>query len=121
MLYIVVNATNINYETALMKALEYGYFEIVKYLVKHGADVNARDNTNKTALMYASKWGQLEMVKCLVEHGADINTKDIDDKTALKYAFENHFSEIVRYLAKKSFRRKICALFCIIIPSNIYS
>jgi serine/threonine-protein phosphatase 6 regulatory ankyrin repeat subunit A/serine/threonine-protein phosphatase 6 regulatory ankyrin repeat subunit B len=71
--------------------------ELVKYLVEHGADVNAKDEKNKTALHYATERGSLEFVKCLVEHGADVNAKDEKNKTALHYATERRDSEMVRY------------------------
>ena len=49
------------------------HFEIVKYLIDHGADPNAKDDIGRTALILASENGQFEIVKCLIEHGADPN------------------------------------------------
>ena len=53
-----------------MHASGNGDIQIVKYLVEHGADVNAKDENNKTALLLASEIGCLETVKYLVEYGA---------------------------------------------------
>lgn len=39
--------------TALMVASDWGHFEIVKYLVENGANVNLKDKDGKTALDFA--------------------------------------------------------------------
>ena len=46
--------------------------ELVEYLIKNGADVNAEDVQHKTALHYAVQEHRLETTKVLLEHGADI-------------------------------------------------
>ena len=50
-------------------------FEIVKYLVQNGADVNAKcGSNNKTALMFAQeRFGQFKIVNFLAENGADVS------------------------------------------------
>ena len=48
----------------------------LKYLVRLGADVNAKDNWGETVLIDAVNWGHIEVVKCLVELGADLEAKD---------------------------------------------
>jgi uncharacterized caspase-like protein len=42
-----------------------GYLDIVKYLISHGADVNARNNEDDTALRLAEKRGHKEIVTLL--------------------------------------------------------
>ena len=64
---------------ALICASPIGHFEIVKYLIEHGADPNAKesdDNSGRTALILASENGHFEIVKCLIEHGAHPNAND---------------------------------------------
>ena len=61
--------------TALVNASANGHFEIVKYLLQNGADVNATCKYKETTLKVASKKGHLEIVKYLVENGADENDK----------------------------------------------
>ena len=60
---------------------------VLKYLVKNGADVNtARTHDKCTHLMRASAFGNIDGVTFLVEHGANVNLQDEDGKTALHYA-----------------------------------
>lgn len=49
--------------------------KICDFLVKSGANVNAKDIENKTALHYAIEMDRLETVKLLLEHGADYTAK----------------------------------------------
>lgn len=57
----------------LRQASRYGHLEMVKYLVEHGANVNAKDNYNNVALAVASECGLLEVVKYLLANGAIID------------------------------------------------
>ena len=72
--------------------------ELVKYLVEHGADINAKDKSGNTALMIASKDMNLEMVKYLVEHGADVNAKNAEGKTALYFVYKEENSSITYHI-----------------------
>lgn len=47
--------------------------EIVKYLLKNGADINKLDNENMSPLFAAIKLGDLNLVSFLIDNGADIN------------------------------------------------
>lgn len=62
-------------ETPLLAAVRYGNFETVKFLVEHGADVNARDYCGFNAVNVAADNLEdedgLEIVKYLIEQGAD--------------------------------------------------
>lgn len=57
----------------LWRASRGGHLEIVKYLVEHGANVNAKDSYNDVALAIASECGHLEVVKYLLANGAIID------------------------------------------------
>lgn len=97
------NGADINYtdcrETALIRASQKGYLEIVKYLISKGANVNLG---NFTALIWASEEGYLEIVKVLVENGADINYQGFmpSSGTALTRASQNGHFEIVKVLVE---------------------
>jgi ankyrin repeat protein len=60
--------------------------ELMKKLVKAGADVNASNNMGTTALMHMAYKGNLEVLQALIEDNADINAKDNDGNNALMYA-----------------------------------
>lgn len=68
------------------------------FLLKHGANVNARDADGETALTYAAAVGYLEMVKLLVKHGADISLRNSNGKSAVDRARENNFMDIPEFL-----------------------
>ena len=56
---------------------------IVRLLIKHGADVTAQDKTLWTALHMASSLGLIESVRTLIGHGADVNAQNETDLTPL--------------------------------------
>ena len=73
----------------------------VKYLVRLGADVNAKDNWGETVLIDAVNLGHIEVVKCLVEHGADLEAKDEwYGETALMKAAASGKLDVVKCLAE---------------------
>ncbi|KAH9065632.1 ankyrin repeat-containing domain protein [Lactarius vividus] len=57
--------------------------EAVEVLLRHGADVNARDGHNWTPLHRASSCGRAESVQLLIRHGADVNARDKSNSTPL--------------------------------------
>jgi ankyrin repeat protein len=85
-----------------MNAASFGNLDIVKFLVEHGANVNAAATvagfTGYTALIYASERGQVNVVKYLIKHGANINAKKKNGDTALSLAENNGHTEVARIL-----------------------
>ena len=65
------NIPDIDNETALMNASEYGRTEMAKLLLDYGADPNIRDINGTTALILASNRGHIEIVELLLQRGAD--------------------------------------------------
>lgn len=63
-----------NGDTLLHRACKYNNFTAVKFLIKYGADVNAKDNSKHTPLYAAlhPNWGRPdpEIVQYLKDHGA---------------------------------------------------
>ena len=69
--------------SSLMIASEKGYFDIVKYLVEHGANIDGytEDNgmdSNWTPLYYAIVHGHTEIIKFLVENDASVDQFILD-------------------------------------------
>lgn len=74
--------SSINLNEELGNAAFFGHWKVCDFLIKHGADVNARiDKTNETplhnALTKAGRPYYFYVVKLLVEKGADVNTKTV--------------------------------------------
>ena len=62
---------------------------VVKFLVNHGVDINAKDNAGRTALMYVLSLRSEcyePMVKCLLSNGADTNIVNNNNVNALVLA-----------------------------------
>jgi ankyrin repeat protein len=62
--------------TALHSASLGGYLQVVRYLLRHGIDVNVRVSGHDTSLLLASWKGHCDVVQCLLEHGADVDLQD---------------------------------------------
>jgi len=90
-----------SHDTKFMEAVQHGDRDIVKLLLKKGADVNAADKFGKTALMMASEKGYKEIMEMLLAKGADVNAKGKPGKTALMIATENGYEQVVKLLLAK--------------------
>ena len=75
---------------------------VVKYLIKHGADVNkATTDDDANPLILAAQQNHLNVVKCLIKNGADVNKARTDDGvTPLFPAAQNGHLDVVKYLIK---------------------
>ena len=52
--------------TALMKATQTGHYDIVAFLLKSGAEINATDSKGSTTLVYAAKYGHNDILQLLL-------------------------------------------------------
>jgi ankyrin repeat protein len=69
--------------------------DLVKLLIKNGADVN--DNSNGVTPLYAaSRNGNFSIVKILIENGADVNKANNDGFTPLFTASHRGYLNIVK-------------------------
>ena len=76
---------------------------IVLFLIRHGADVTARDDTHSTPLHLVSSKDKESaiVVYMLIRHGADVNAPNMDGSTPLHMAASSRLaleSTIVRLL-----------------------
>ena len=82
------------------------YFDVVRYIIEHGADVDAQANTeHPTPLHVASYCGGFKVAQLLLDHGADINVRGKDGRTPLHATLddlrdylEDYFFDTVRFL-----------------------
>lgn len=84
-------------ETPLHRAVMRGHEDVVILLLKHKADVNAKDIKGRTPLHCAIE-STTSVVQLLLEHGAEVNTADNGGCTPLHLATYHSHSEIVRIL-----------------------
>ncbi|ORX83059.1 ankyrin [Anaeromyces robustus] len=83
--------------TPLIYAIHRGNFNIIKYLIEHGADiqiVNRKIETLKTII----DRGQLNILDYLINKKLDINSKDKEGHTLLAYAIKSRKIEVIKYL-----------------------
>lgn len=77
-------------ETALIYSAYGDKPKIVKLLLDHGADVNAKNSELNTPLLAAASWGKTENFKILiVTPNLEIDAQNIKGETALMFAVEN--------------------------------
>ncbi|XP_014291823.1 protein fem-1 homolog B isoform X2 [Halyomorpha halys] len=87
--------------TPLWCAAGAGHLNVVKTLVKAGADVNHTTTNNSTPMRAACYDGRLDIVKYLAMHGADINKPNKYNNTCLMIASYKGHIDIVRYLLER--------------------
>jgi len=63
-------------QTSLMIASNFGFIELMKYFLDHGANLSLTDECNFNPLLYAAKQGELTSIIYLLHRGSDIMIKD---------------------------------------------
>ena len=58
----------------------------MKYFIKKGADIEAKNSNNSTPLHIAVKKGDIDIVEFLIKSGANIQAKEINNWTPLHNA-----------------------------------
>ncbi|PSN34298.1 hypothetical protein C0J52_25668 [Blattella germanica] len=129
--FILINGASVNHTltskkfkfdryTLLHGAARYGRLTLVAFLIKHGADVLARDRWGATALHRAAQYNQLEVVQYLLEiisiarnwliqrlgsraspQKDIVNIADEDGDTPLHHAARGGALDVVRYLVQQ--------------------
>ncbi|KAL4783423.1 ankyrin [Aspergillus varians] len=59
---------------------------MIRLLLNHGADLEAKENFGFTPLLYASRHHDKDMIRLLLEYGANTKAKDYSGSTPLLYA-----------------------------------
>ncbi len=88
--------------TPLHRAAAFGPVEMVRDLLKAGADVNARECRGLTPLIFAvaTEFAAPEIVQTLLKAGADVNARDSSGESALDWAEKFGYPDVIGALKK---------------------
>ena len=75
-----------------------GHREIVEYLLKRGAEINAKTENGSTALFFAARNGHTAIVRLLLENDADPTIANENDETAVDAALKGKNTDSVELL-----------------------
>ena len=91
----IVETSNKSKNTLLLLAAKHNHIDIMKYLLKKGAVIDARNRDGlETSLHYAVKNNNLEMVKLLVENNCKIDVLDFNPYSPLLIASIRGYTSI---------------------------
>ena len=79
-------------------SIQEGDLEMVKFCLKNGGKINAKDRIGRSPLYIAAKHGHVEIVKFLVQYGANIHAKCNSGRSVLYIAAYSGRVEIVEFL-----------------------
>lgn len=96
-----IGSTNGTGWTPLMFAAFCGHMEVVRFLVREGADKNKPDRMGWTPLLIAAGKDHLEVVRFLVREGADKDKANINEETPLIAAAKSDHLEVVKFLVEE--------------------
>jgi ankyrin repeat protein len=83
----ILQASSIVFPSPLHAAIQGRQLQVVRWLIKQGADCNIRYSNDQTALHYAVTKGSLDVVRALVEEGgASLDLRDDCGRTAIGWA-----------------------------------
>lgn len=94
-------AQGANPDDELNDAVTANDIDRVRYLLHHGAHVNARDGDGYTPLINATRFGFVGLAHYIAEHGADVNQPDLGSWTPLMYAAWADDPQSVALLVRK--------------------
>lgn len=83
---IDINNRSSNGLSALHRACQGGYIDIVAILLSRGFNINSKSALSETSLMHTACNRYLTIVVLLLEKNANMNIKNVDGKTALHWA-----------------------------------
>jgi len=86
--------------TALQYASEFGNVQIMRMLLKQGADTNVRNGYGQSLVMEAVASGTTTQLRLLLTSGADVNATDKDGDTALMYAVNSGYLDTISLLVQ---------------------
>jgi ankyrin repeat protein len=87
--------------TLLHRASYCGQVEVVRFLLKRGADINISDNENNTALHIAAGSGSVHIIKLLLDKGMTVTLTSTVDFTPLHISAELGHLEATKALFER--------------------
>ena len=78
------------------------YFDVIRFLLVYGADVDAQDIDHSTPLHIAARWKSFKAARLLLDHGASVHLQNNKGETALQVALANHSEEFAQFLSEYS-------------------
>jgi ankyrin repeat protein len=84
--------------TPLRYAISNEDYEMVRYLVRNGADVNKANTAGWTPIMTAARVGNREIIELLLEEGAELEVRTEDGTTPIRIASNNGWTDIVVWM-----------------------
>jgi ankyrin repeat protein len=90
------------YSRALLAVAVYADPNAVKFMLDHGANVNAKDESDRTALIFAANSNRVPVktVQMLIDHGADVNAANNEGWSPLYVAKLHGNTQVVEALLK---------------------
>ncbi|KAL6631669.1 ankyrin repeat-containing domain protein [Neocallimastix sp. 'constans'] len=95
--YVDINNEDKNGDTSLIYAIKYQNYEIIKYLMENGADINIVNKKIKIIYPLIND-NNYHLLKYLIENNLDINKKDQYGRTLLNYAISSKNYSMMYYL-----------------------
>jgi ankyrin repeat protein len=83
---LAAKATQAKLDRGFLWACEYGRNQVIEFLLRHGADLDAQANTGQSALHWAVIGAHLETIDLLLRYGANLEARNSYGGTALGQA-----------------------------------
>ncbi len=80
--------------------------DVIRYLVKQGANLETIDNTGQTALVIAVTHDNHRLLRHLIDQGADVNARSADGHSALWIANQLKLGDIAHPLKRNGAREE---------------
>eukprot|EP00042_Codosiga_hollandica_P018081 m.51891 g.51891 ORF g.51891 m.51891 type:complete len:132 (-) comp48381_c0_seq1:145-540(-) len=77
-------------------------FEILRYLLSFGPNINVLNIDRKTPLFEAVSFGDVDCARLLLEHGADATIRDSRNRSPMDIAIQQGNAELVALLAGRA-------------------
>lgn len=71
---------------------------MVELLLRHKANIEAKENTGKTSLHWAASFNHKAVVEVLLINKADVNPRDKHNETPLKKAAQQGYKDVANLL-----------------------